>query len=103
MVNGQASLRHDLLQVTVGERVSQIPAHAEQDDHVFEVPPTEQCWPFSGHDTPYQITSATFATEPSLECFDQRGARKVPTETAGTVDAVRQEPRGPLSALPGLG
>jgi hypothetical protein len=24
----------------------------------------EECWPFSGHDTPYQITSTAFATEP---------------------------------------
>jgi hypothetical protein len=28
-----------------------------QDDHVFEMPLTEQCWPSSGHDTPYQISS----------------------------------------------
>jgi ABC-type antimicrobial peptide transport system ATPase subunit len=27
-----------------------------------------QCWSFSGHDTPYQITSTTFATEPSCLC-----------------------------------
>jgi hypothetical protein len=64
MVHGQASLRHDFFQVTIGERVSQIPANAEEDDHVFEVPPAEQCWPFSGHDIPYQIRSITFATEP---------------------------------------
>lgn len=43
--NGSA-LRHDLLEVAIGERVSQVPANAEQDDHVFEVPPAEQCWPF---------------------------------------------------------
>jgi len=60
MVNGQAALRHDLLQVAIGERVSQLPADAEEDDHVFEVSSAEQCWPFSGHDIPYQITSSTF-------------------------------------------
>jgi hypothetical protein len=27
-------------------------------DHVFEMPPAEQCWPSSGHDTPYQISSS---------------------------------------------
>jgi hypothetical protein len=41
MVKGQATLRHDLLQVAIGERVSQIPANAEEDDHVLEVPPAE--------------------------------------------------------------
>jgi hypothetical protein len=51
MVNGWAPFCHDLLQVTIGERVSQIPANAGEDDHVFEVPPAEQCWWFSGHDT----------------------------------------------------
>jgi uncharacterized protein YegP (UPF0339 family) len=29
----------------------------QEDDHVFELPPAEQCWPSSGHDTPYQISS----------------------------------------------
>jgi hypothetical protein len=29
-----------------------------EDDHVFEMPPVEQCWPSSGHATPYQISSS---------------------------------------------
>ena len=66
MVNGQTALRKDLLQVAVGERVSQIPADAEEDDHIFEVSSAEQCWPFSGHDIPYQTRSSTFATEPAM-------------------------------------
>jgi len=57
MVNGQASLRHDLLQVTIREGVSQIPPNAQEDDHVFEMPPAEQYRPSSGHDPPYQISS----------------------------------------------
>jgi hypothetical protein len=28
------------------------------------MPRAEQCWPSSGHDTPYQIRSTPFATEP---------------------------------------
>jgi hypothetical protein len=39
------------------ERVSQVPAKAQENDHVFEMAPAEECWPFSGHDTPYQITA----------------------------------------------
>jgi len=40
-----------------GERISQVPANAQKNDHVFEMAPAEECWPFSGHDTPYQITA----------------------------------------------
>ena len=57
MVHGQTPLRHDLLQATIGERVSQVPANAQKNDHVFEMAPAEECWPFSGHDTPYQISA----------------------------------------------
>jgi hypothetical protein len=64
MVNGEVPLRHDLLQVAIRERVSQIPTTAQEDDHVLEMPPAEQGWPFSGHDTPYQVSSSAFATEP---------------------------------------
>jgi hypothetical protein len=39
MLNGQALLRQDLLDVARDERVSQIPANAEENDHVIEVPP----------------------------------------------------------------
>jgi hypothetical protein len=58
VINREIPLRHDLLQVTVGERISQVPPNAQEDYHVFEMPPPEQCWPSSGHDTPYQISPA---------------------------------------------
>ena len=64
MVNREIPLGHDLLQVAICERVSQIPANAQQYDHVFDMPSAEQCRPFLGHDTPYQISSIAFATEP---------------------------------------
>ena len=64
IVNREISLRHDLLQVAICERVSQIPSNAQQYDHVFKMPPAEKCRPSSGHDTPYQISSTAFATEP---------------------------------------
>src|SRR5215471_14396691 len=50
-------LGHSLLQVAERQGISQVPANAEEDDHVLEMPPSEQCWPFSGHDTRYQISS----------------------------------------------
>src|SRR5262245_23204327 len=65
VVNSQVPLRHNLLQVAIRERVSQVPANAQEDDHILEVPPAEQRRPFSGHDIPYQSSSIAFATEPS--------------------------------------
>src|SRR5262249_41018098 len=37
------------------DRLAQIPSNAEEDDHIFELSPTEQCWPSSRHDPPTQI------------------------------------------------
>jgi hypothetical protein len=62
MVDRKTAFRHDLLQMAIGERLPQIPANAEQ-DRVFEVPPAEQCWPFSDQ-TPYQIRSARLQHNP---------------------------------------
>ena len=57
VVNREVPLGHDLHQIAVREGISQVPANAQDDDHVFEMPPAEQCCPSSGHDTPYQIRS----------------------------------------------
>src|ERR1035438_163336 len=67
VVNGEPTFRHHLLQIAICERVSKVPANAQEDDHVFKMSSAEECWPFSGHDTPYQITSTAFATEP-IDC-----------------------------------
>jgi hypothetical protein len=37
----ETSLGHYLFQVPIAEAVTQIPAHAQQDDLAFEVPPLE--------------------------------------------------------------
>jgi hypothetical protein len=42
VIHRKPSLRHHLLQITVAQRVAQIPPDTENDDHVFEMPPTEQ-------------------------------------------------------------
>src|ERR1035441_3111936 len=65
VVNGEPTFRHHLLQIAICERVSKVPPNAQEDDHVFKMSSAEECWPFSGHDTPYQITATSFATEPS--------------------------------------
>jgi hypothetical protein len=83
MVNAEVALGHNLLQVSISERVSQIPANAQEDDHVFEMPPTKQYRPFLGHDTTYQIRSTAFATEPVCRARRQKdgvASLRTPTE-----------------------
>ena len=65
MVDRKTPFGHDLLQVAVSERISQVPTNAEEDYHVLEVPSSEQRRPLSGHDSPYQISSLAFATHPA--------------------------------------
>ena len=50
--------------VAIGEGISQIPSDTENNHDVLKVPPAEECWPFSRHDTPYQIGPTAYATEP---------------------------------------
>jgi hypothetical protein len=38
-----AAFRHHFFQVAVAQRVPQIPPHAQNDNHVLEVSPPEQC------------------------------------------------------------
>lgn len=45
----EPTLRHDLLQIAVAERVSQIPPDAQNDNHILEVAPTEQGRTILGH------------------------------------------------------
>src|SRR5262249_32510654 len=49
MIDGHTPLRYDLLQVAIGEGISQVPPNAKENDHVFKMPPAEQCWPSSVH------------------------------------------------------
>ena len=58
MINGEVPFGHDFLQIAVGQGISQVPPNTQEDDHVFEMPSAEQCWPSSGHLTPYQIGSS---------------------------------------------
>jgi hypothetical protein len=66
VVNGEVPLGHDLLQIAVRQGVSQVPADAQEDDHVFEMSPSEQRWPFLSHDKRYQISSSRLQQNPVL-------------------------------------
>jgi len=54
VVHQQAAFHHHLFQVAVAERVAQIPPNAQDDDHVLEVPPSEQRRAVLAHASPYQ-------------------------------------------------
>jgi hypothetical protein len=64
MVDGETALGHDLLEVTIGERVSQIPTDTQENDDILEMRPSKQCWPFSGHRYTLPDPLAAFATQP---------------------------------------
>jgi len=66
VVHGQAALGHHFFKITVAQRVSQIPSHAQQDDLVFEVSPTEQSRPILSHSShPIRTASRRLQQIPS--------------------------------------
>src|SRR6266705_7184882 len=65
VVHRQVPLRHQLLQISVAERVAQIPANAQKDDHVLEMSSPEQHRPILGHRITLPNPSARFATDPN--------------------------------------
>ena len=56
VIHCKTALRHHFLQVAVAERVPQIPSNAQNDDHVLEVPSSEQRWSLWAHGITYQIS-----------------------------------------------
>jgi hypothetical protein len=56
-------------------------------NHVFKMTSAEQCWPFSGHDTPYQISVCNRTNASPLMLQKERevqcGGQKVPTDWRG--------------------
>ncbi len=49
MIQAESPLGHHLFQVTITERIAQIPTKAEDDDLVLKVSPTKQCRPLVLH------------------------------------------------------
>ena len=49
VIHQEPALRHHLLQISVAERVPQIPADAQHDDDFLKVSPPEQHRPLFGH------------------------------------------------------
>jgi len=61
---GEVPRRHDLFEVVIREGVSRVPANAQEDNHVFEMQPTEQAGRFSGRDIAYLISSTRLQQNP---------------------------------------
>ena len=64
MVDRKTALGHDLLEIAIGERVSQVPTNAQEDDRILEMTPAKQCWPFSDHGYTVPNPLSAFATQP---------------------------------------
>src|SRR5882724_2396417 len=55
VVHRQIPLRHHLLQISIAQGVSQIPANAQKDDHVLEMSSRNSTGRFWVTEPPYQI------------------------------------------------
>src|SRR6266536_1694114 len=49
VIHRQSTLRHHLLQISVAQRITQVPPDAKNDDPVLKVSPTEQRRPILAH------------------------------------------------------
>ena len=59
-------LGHDLLEIAQAQRISQIPANAQDDDLGFKMSPLKQRWPVLSHERPSLSDSfRRFATLPA--------------------------------------
>jgi hypothetical protein len=64
MIHGQPTLAHHLLQIAVAERIPQVPPHAENNDDLVKVSPSEQRWPALDHRFTTRMASRESATDP---------------------------------------
>src|SRR5215471_17293896 len=49
VIHRQSRLRHQLLQIPIAQRITQVPSNAKDDNHILEVSPAEQHWPVLAH------------------------------------------------------
>jgi hypothetical protein len=64
MVQLQSALGHHFFQVAIAERVAKVPAEAEHNDLVAELPASEQLRSTLTHASPYQTSPRAVATLP---------------------------------------
>jgi len=82
VINRKTALHHHFFQVAIAQRVAQIPADAQNDDHVLEVPPSEQRRSLLPHGITVPKPSAAVATDPVDRTLSLQRARRDPPGTA---------------------
>ena len=65
VIHRQPPLRHHLFEITVAQRVTQVPPDAKDDDHVLKVPSAEQRGPILAHRFTLPEPPVFLATDPS--------------------------------------
>jgi hypothetical protein len=72
-------LRHDLLEITQAERISQITTNAQNDDFWREMSPLEQGWPLRSHEGPSLTDQLRhFATHPYEDVHGNLQSGQIP-------------------------
>src|SRR6516225_402591 len=64
MIHRNPALGHHLLQVAVAQRIPQVPPHAQNDDDIVKVSPSERRWSGPAHRITLPEVPEPFATDP---------------------------------------
>ena len=64
VVHRKSALGHHLFQIAVAQRIPQVPPHAQNDDDVLKVSPSERWWSGPAHAITLPEALETFATDP---------------------------------------
>jgi hypothetical protein len=77
VIHCQPTLRRDLFQISVAQRIPQVPTHAKHDHDISKVAPTERRWSGSDHRITLAKAQPPFATDPNgqyrnPDCRDER-------------------------------
>jgi hypothetical protein len=65
VIHGQPTLRRDLFQIPVAQRIPQVPPHAKHDNDIGKVAPTERRGSGAGHRVTLPNAQPLFATDPT--------------------------------------
>ena len=66
VVHCKSALGHHLFQIAVAQRISQVPPHAQHDDDILKMSPSERRWSGPAHAITLPEALETFATDPQF-------------------------------------
>jgi peptidoglycan hydrolase-like protein with peptidoglycan-binding domain len=67
MIHPNPALGHHFLQIAVAKRISQVPPHAQKDDDIVKVSPSERRWSALPHRITLPEALEPFATDPNVK------------------------------------